>query len=394
MFVSNVGDSRAILISRTPDGRLSATPLSSDQTPYRPDERERVKKCGARVLSMDQIEGIEPIHENWGSLVIGDEIDEGGDPPRIWSPRGDYPGTAFTRSIGDVYAEELGVYAEPEILERYDLICIRWMYLILTTIKSSNRDLGPEDLYVVIASDGVFEFLTNQMVAEIIASKDDPLDACKAVVAQSYDLWLQYEVRTDDITIIVLEVEGIAKEDLSKSQRRVSITADVPRMDGAKPVRRVMSREKKKTMIQDMNSVTNDDYDAFDSENDLVSPDGQGATEKSDAERELIASAIKNSFMFQHLNATQRDRVIGVMQKRVVVAGEKVIVQGDQGDRLYIIETGKFEVRVRGSEPDPSGGAVVHVYEATPTFHPSFGELSLMYVNIYLELICVRTETE
>lgn len=97
--------------------QLDPKPLSSDQTPYRKDERERVKKCGARVMSMDQIEGVEPYHENWGDLVLGENIDEGGDPPRVWSPNGDYPGTAFTRSLGDQVAEALGVYAEPEILE-------------------------------------------------------------------------------------------------------------------------------------------------------------------------------------------------------------------------------------------------------------------------------------
>lgn len=48
----------------------------------------------------------------------GVELDEGGDPPRIWSPFGEYPGTAFTRSMGDVIAEELGVFAEPEIIRR------------------------------------------------------------------------------------------------------------------------------------------------------------------------------------------------------------------------------------------------------------------------------------
>ena len=48
-----------------------AKPLSNDQTPYRKDERERIKKTGARVLSMDQIEGIEPVHENWGDLNLG-----------------------------------------------------------------------------------------------------------------------------------------------------------------------------------------------------------------------------------------------------------------------------------------------------------------------------------
>jgi hypothetical protein len=41
----------------------------------------------------------------------GEDIDEGGDPPRIWSKYGEYPGTAFTRSLGDSIAEELGVFA-------------------------------------------------------------------------------------------------------------------------------------------------------------------------------------------------------------------------------------------------------------------------------------------
>ena len=53
------------------DGRLVAKPLSNDQTPYRKDERERIKKTGARILSMDQIEGLEPVHENWGDLNLG-----------------------------------------------------------------------------------------------------------------------------------------------------------------------------------------------------------------------------------------------------------------------------------------------------------------------------------
>lgn len=31
-----------------------------------------MKKCGARVLSMDQIAGMEPIHENWGDVKLGE----------------------------------------------------------------------------------------------------------------------------------------------------------------------------------------------------------------------------------------------------------------------------------------------------------------------------------
>ncbi|CAM9550019.1 unnamed protein product, partial [Choristocarpus tenellus] len=147
MWVANVGDSRAIVVQEH-EGRLVAKPLSSDQTPYRKDERERVKASGARVMSMDQIEGLEPIHEKWGDVNLGEELDEGGDPPRIWSPFGEYPGTAFTRSMGDMIAEELGVIADPEII---------------------HRKIHAGDRFIVIASDGVFEFLTNQSVADMVA---------------------------------------------------------------------------------------------------------------------------------------------------------------------------------------------------------------------------------
>ena len=43
MCVCNVGDSRAIIVTQE-GGKLKALPLSSDQTPYRKDERERVKR--------------------------------------------------------------------------------------------------------------------------------------------------------------------------------------------------------------------------------------------------------------------------------------------------------------------------------------------------------------
>jgi serine/threonine protein phosphatase PrpC len=156
--VSNVGDSRAVIGRKAekengasttsaapanPSSALKAFALSRDQTPYRRDERIRCRKAGARILSLDQIEGLEPVNEedeletgDGPEMILGEEIDEGGDPPRIWSPNGDYPGTAFTRSIGDAIAEGLGVFAEPEMLA---------------------RELTGDDKIIVLASDGVFE---------------------------------------------------------------------------------------------------------------------------------------------------------------------------------------------------------------------------------------------
>ena len=70
--------------------------MSKPPSPRR-DECERVKRCGARVLTLDQLEGLkDPNVEHWGT-----EEDNDGDPPRLWAPNATYPGTAFTRSIGD-----------------------------------------------------------------------------------------------------------------------------------------------------------------------------------------------------------------------------------------------------------------------------------------------------
>lgn len=42
-----------------------------------------------------------------------------------------------------------------------------------------------------------------------VAKFKDPHDACAAIVAESYRLWLQNETRTDDITIIVVQINGL-----------------------------------------------------------------------------------------------------------------------------------------------------------------------------------------
>lgn len=186
LYIANVGDSRAVIAQRTRGyNGAEALDLSCDQTPFREDEYKRVKLCGARVLSLDQIEGHkDPNVQSWGT----EEDDEAGDPPRLWLPTENYPGTAFTRSLGDRTAESIGVIAVPEI----------------TVI-----DLTTDYPFFVIASDGVFEFMSSQAVIDMVAKFKHPHDACAAVVAESHRLWLQNETRTDDITIIVVQINGL-----------------------------------------------------------------------------------------------------------------------------------------------------------------------------------------
>ncbi|BAT02905.1 Os07g0646100 [Oryza sativa Japonica Group] len=177
LHVANVGDSRAVAgVWR--EGRVAAEELSWDQTPFRADERARVKACGARVMSVEQVEGVrDPEAESW----VADE----GDPPRVWARDGLYPGTAFTRSLGDQAAEAVGVIAEPEV---------------------KSVEITPAHLFFVVASDGVFEFLSSQDVVDMVAAYEDPREACSAIAAESYKLWLEHENRTDDITIIIVHI--------------------------------------------------------------------------------------------------------------------------------------------------------------------------------------------
>ncbi|KAG0495701.1 hypothetical protein HPP92_000392 [Vanilla planifolia] len=192
LFVANVGDSRAVVGVLKGD-HMVAEDLSHDQTPFRKDEYERVRLCGARVLSVDQVEGVkDPCIQSWG-----DEESNEGDPPRLWMQNAMYPGTAFTRSIGDSTAESIGVIAVPEV---------------------SKVKLTPEHLFFIVASDGVFEFLSSQAVVSMVGSFKDPREACSAVAAESYKIWLEHENRTDDITIIVVHMK-----DLCDSSTEISI---------------------------------------------------------------------------------------------------------------------------------------------------------------------------
>jgi len=65
----------------------------------------------------------------------------------VWLQKEEIPGLAMSRSFGDKVAHSVGVSAEAEV---------------------QSFLLGVHDKFVVIASDGVWEFLSNEDVANII----------------------------------------------------------------------------------------------------------------------------------------------------------------------------------------------------------------------------------
>jgi hypothetical protein len=132
LWVASAGDSRAILCSCAAPGstKLIARPLTLDHRPRRLSERLRVEAAGGRVQPKQLPSG----------RLVGE--------PRVWLQQVAAPGLLLSRSLGDLMAATVGCTSEPEI---------------------SYVTLEPErDQFVVLASDGVWDVLTNEQVGHAL----------------------------------------------------------------------------------------------------------------------------------------------------------------------------------------------------------------------------------
>lgn len=107
-------------------------------------------------------------------------------PLRVWHLREDIPGLAMTRSFGDYAAAAVGVINTPEILE---------------------MNLVQGDLFIILASDGVWEFVSNEEAAAIILpfyKQNSAEKAAEAIVKESMKRWQREDSSIDDITCIII----------------------------------------------------------------------------------------------------------------------------------------------------------------------------------------------
>jgi serine/threonine protein phosphatase PrpC len=126
-YITNLGDSRAVLYRVTPKERL-AIELSYDHKPTRPDEKERILKSGGKVEKL--------IHDN---QPVG--------PYRVWLDD-EGPGIAMTRTLGDLQAKKIGLISEPEI---------------------ESIELHPQtDKFIVIGSDGIWDVMSSAEVVGFV----------------------------------------------------------------------------------------------------------------------------------------------------------------------------------------------------------------------------------
>ena len=85
-------------------------------------------------------------------------------------------------------AHSVGVVAEPEV---------------------STHELDDKDRFLVVATDGVFEFLSNHDVASIVGRCDTAEMACRVLVQESAARWERDGGGiADDITVVVAKFSG------------------------------------------------------------------------------------------------------------------------------------------------------------------------------------------
>ncbi len=161
IWIANVGDSRIVLAKHVPDGELNnasvnAKDLSNDHNPNSPEEEKRILGMGGYV-------SLPP---------------EPGLSARVWlDPAMTQAGLAMARSIGDLAVKPIGVIAEPEITE---------------------YDIASEDRFIILASDGVWEFLSSQDAVDIVQEKIG-----RRIIARAVMILLHSYVRLPPLIVSV-----------------------------------------------------------------------------------------------------------------------------------------------------------------------------------------------
>jgi serine/threonine protein phosphatase PrpC len=167
LYCANVGDSRAVLAKRV-GSALKPIPLSEDHKPELPAERSRIMASGGTVHP----------YRLRGGITVG--------PDRVWLGNLDIPGLAMSRAFGDIVATRAGVNAIPDIKE---------------------VELTKQDEFIIIGSDGLWEFVTNADAVRIASSyvaNNDARGAATELVKEAQNRWKRREEMVDDTTAVVI----------------------------------------------------------------------------------------------------------------------------------------------------------------------------------------------
>ncbi|KAL4554622.1 hypothetical protein LXL04_037219 [Taraxacum kok-saghyz] len=163
LIIGNLGDSRAVMASKDDNNGLVAVQLTVDLKPNLPREAARIHQFKGRVFALQD----EP------------EV------ARVWLPNSDSPGLAMARAFGDFCLKDFGLISTPDIY---------------------YHQITEKDKFVLLASDGVWDVLSNKEAIDIVAAAPSRSTAARALVDCATRAWrLKYPTsKNDDCAVVCL----------------------------------------------------------------------------------------------------------------------------------------------------------------------------------------------
>jgi len=167
VWTAHAGDSRIIIAS---EAKRTMSFETKDHKPTDKEEVDRINASGGEVRSQTYPDGW-TVH-------------------RIFVKGQDFPGLCMARTLGDASVKDHGVVATPEVCGP-----------ISVDMK--------ENPFMILASDGVWEFLDSEFVAKAVAKKiasDGPERTIQKLQRESRKRWRQEEGDyCDDITSVLIQ---------------------------------------------------------------------------------------------------------------------------------------------------------------------------------------------
>ncbi|OMJ87806.1 hypothetical protein SteCoe_10367 [Stentor coeruleus] len=177
IYCANLGDSRAI-IGNYNGKKCVPVVLTKDHNPRNETESLRILQSGGII---DNIRGKTYIDEEGNAYG----------PLRIWVKKNEYPGLAMTRCFGDSVSKIIGAISEPGSF-----------YLEVTKYEMSINDR-----FMVIATDGIWEYLSNQKVVRVVNKEWEEgsvRTACNKLMELAIQKWKKQGEYMDDISFFVI----------------------------------------------------------------------------------------------------------------------------------------------------------------------------------------------
>ncbi|GAB4855616.1 Probable protein phosphatase 2C 73 [Ancistrocladus abbreviatus] len=186
IILANVGDSRAVLATASDDGSLVAVQLTVDFKPSLPQEAERIIQCNGRVFCLHDEPGVH----------------------RLWLSDEEFPGLAMSRAFGDHCVKDFGLISVPEV---------------------TQRSITSKDQFIVLATDGVWDVISNQEAVQIVSSTPDRAKSAEFLVKHAVRAWKRKRrgIAMDDISAICLFLHSSSSSSSSSSPSRHLETANV-----------------------------------------------------------------------------------------------------------------------------------------------------------------------